>query len=250
MVRCSSCSAPRTKGTLSCQHCGADYTLNEQDLHTICPSCMTRVSDRARFCHHCGVPVTPGGNTGNLTPHSCPCCGHRHKLNDRTLGEPPVTILECTRCAGLWLSRKVFEMLADRARDQTLSEQLLQVEAADPPADGRTTEGAAFYRRCPQCRKPMHRANFGRKSGILIDICKKHGLWFDVQELDAILRWVKRGGESRARTRQEQEIRHEERNKRFRVDPTAGVGMDGPSGRDLQIPAGILGDMLSALFDV
>ncbi len=64
VVRCSSCGAPRAGAALSCAHCGADYSLHERDLHTICAACMTRVSDRARYCHHCGTPVLPEGEAG------------------------------------------------------------------------------------------------------------------------------------------------------------------------------------------
>ena len=72
VVRCSSCSAPRLKGATACGHCGSDYTLHERDLHTICPGCMTRISDRARFCHHCGTAIVPQGEAGRPTKTPCP----------------------------------------------------------------------------------------------------------------------------------------------------------------------------------
>ncbi len=47
----------------------------------------------------------------------------------------------------------------------------------------------------------MHRLNFGRKSGIILDSCRPHGLWFDANELDAVVRWIRTGGESETRRR-------------------------------------------------
>jgi hypothetical protein len=45
----------------------------------------------------------------------------------------------------------------------------------------------------------MHRRNYGRKSGVIVDTCQQHCLWFDHEELGAILDWVRQGGLERAR---------------------------------------------------
>ena len=47
----------------------------------------------------------------------------------------------------------------------------------------------------------MNRTNYGRMSGIIIDVCADHGIWFDAHELDTILRWVKEGGLETAATK-------------------------------------------------
>jgi Zn-finger nucleic acid-binding protein len=52
-----------------------------------------------------------------------------------------------------------------------------------------TTDLAGSARRdreplsCPHCRGPMQPTNFGRTSGVIVDTCRKHGIWFDVGEL-------------------------------------------------------------------
>ena len=51
-----------------------------------------------------------------------------------------------------------------------------------------------LYRKCPVCRVIMHRRNYGPGSGIVLDHCREHGFWFDQQELDVILRWIRTGG--------------------------------------------------------
>ena len=33
----------------------------------------------------------------------------------------------------------------------------------------------------------MNRQNFGRRSGVIIDVCKGHGVWFEPGELSAVL---------------------------------------------------------------
>jgi Zn-finger nucleic acid-binding protein len=43
----------------------------------------------------------------------------------------------------------------------------------------------------------MNRSNFGRVSGIVIDVCRPHGAWFDRGELAAIRRFLREGGLNR-----------------------------------------------------
>lgn len=40
----------------------------------------------------------------------------------------------------------------------------------------------------------MQRKNYGRKSGVIVDICAKHGVWFDLHELEEVLAWLRSGG--------------------------------------------------------
>ena len=197
VVRCSACGAPRQEGAEACGFCGSDFTLHERDLHTICPSCMARVSDRARYCHHCAVPLVPQP-LGPLTRKSCPACGDGTQLTSRGLGEDPVPILECQRCTGIWLAREAFGFVLDLARRDARAED--ERASAPRPAPLRPQEGP-LYRPCPECGVLMHRFNYGRRSGIIVDSCAAHGLWFDPSELDELLIWVRRGGEAAAARR-------------------------------------------------
>jgi hypothetical protein len=40
----------------------------------------------------------------------------------------------------------------------------------------------------------MNRLNYGRVSGVIIDACKDHGIWFDAEALTRILDWIHKGG--------------------------------------------------------
>ena len=33
-----------------------------------------------------------------------------------------------------------------------------------------------------------------RKSGVIVDVCQHHGVWFDLHELEDLLRWLRHGG--------------------------------------------------------
>lgn len=58
---------------------------------------------------------------------------------------------------------------------------------------------------CPVCRKLMVRRAFAGSSGVVLDVCGTHGLWFDAEELDGVLAWIRGGGLSRAEERHAEE---------------------------------------------
>lgn len=247
VVRCSSCSAPRSGAADRCSHCGADFTIHDRDLHTICGGCMTRVSDRARYCHHCAAPIAPQGKIGEATRHACPSCGPRRKLVSRALGDPPQPVLECGGCAGLWVGEAVFRGLAERARDQGLTEVGFGSGEAPREAAGK----AALYRRCPMCDKHMNRRNYAKRSGVILDECREHGLWFDATELGRVLQFIRDGGERRSRARDEAEKRERRRAAGIK-NPVLerSIGAEsGPRWGEEADAFGSLGSILGMLFD-
>lgn len=198
VIRCSSCAAPRAGMSQSCGHCGADFTLHERDLHTVCPSCMTRVSDHARYCHSCGGLLTADETIGEATTHHCPSCLDEPFLHSRSLGERQLSVLECDACAGLWLDAEIFKHLARQAQDVRVPSvargaQLSNRPQPDPPPQ------RSGYCPCPMCGQFMNRRNYGFRrgrggSGIVIEYCKSHGIWFNCGELAAILTWLRTDG--------------------------------------------------------
>ena len=225
VVRCSACGGPRTGGAASCTFCGADFTIHERQLHTICPGCMTRILDRAKFCHHCGAAILVEGRSGEPTEHPCPACGPERRLDSRAFGEPPVAVMECRVCAGLWLGAQTFEILMGRAGEKAAvgggsAAAGGWVAAAGGDAAGRrrsTAQSGPLYRRCPLCDQMMARRNFARRSGVIVDSCREHGLWFDAGELDALLEWTRQGGRKEAEKRDREEAREAGRAGRLRA---------------------------------
>ena len=203
VVCCAHCGAPRHEGALTCEYCGADFTLHERDLDTVCPHCFTRVSRHARFCHYCGKPIIPEMLAGQSSKLICPACGPPHTLTSRAWGD--VSALECQRCAGLWLFNPSFERLTAEAAAEAATAAIITAEriphqkarspeAESPPPDASPALAGQRYRPCAVCGQLMVRQNFGHHSGVMIDRCKQHGLWFDADELPRILDWVRHGG--------------------------------------------------------
>lgn len=191
VVRCSSCGAPREGEAPSCGFCGSSYTLAERDRHTICPSCAARISDQASYCHHCGTAIVAETVGSAETEHPCPSCDDSHHLRSRQLGNESVSVLECGHCAGLWVGNDTLKLLLKKAR--TRAESAVGPPPAPSDLPPIPTSGR-LYRPCVVCGALMNRQNFARRSGVVIDRCKNHGIWFDDQELEAILHWVGSGG--------------------------------------------------------
>ncbi len=211
VVRCSSCGAARRKGSSRCSFCKADFTLHERDLHTVCPGCLTRISDNARYCHHCGMAIQPTGPAGEKTEYGCPVC-EGCKLDSRALGED-ISVLECGKCGGLWLGHELFGRLQERARRREIA--WLNESAVSSPVSAAGQKGA-LYRRCLVCDKLMNRCNFEKRSGVIVDVCSKDGVWLDLGELDRLLRWIQQGGLSRARKIRERQAERAKVDKLFK----------------------------------
>ena len=192
VIRCSSCGAPRENEASTCRYCNADFTLREQQLDAACPQCLARVSSRASYCHSCGAPVQMR-TAVEATELPCPGCAGSRKLVRRRLGETDAAIFECEVCGGIWVEKQVFETMAERARADRLPDLSLRPAGGPPPATAQPASGP-FYRSCAQCGARMNRRNWGQKSGIIVDVCQNHGLWFDLDELDRLLRWMRTGG--------------------------------------------------------
>jgi Zn-finger nucleic acid-binding protein len=52
----------------------------------------------------------------------------------------------------------------------------------------------------------MNRINFARCSGVIVDICKGHGTWFDRDELSGIVQFIRSGGLEISRQKEKNEI--------------------------------------------
>jgi Zn-finger nucleic acid-binding protein len=113
-------------------------------------------------------------------------------------------LLECDKCGAMWIDAETFEHIcADREAQAAV---LHQWSAAAP-----VRAGAIHYRPCLACGKMMNRLNFGRLSGTVVDVCKGHGTFLDAGELHQIVSFIQRGGLDRARQRQIEDLKEEEK---------------------------------------
>lgn len=112
-------------------------------------------------------------------------------------------IADCPACTGMWLSRESVERLvASHADDAIVLALAPGVGAASASRAKGVSQTSVRYRKCPECSALMNRVNYARISGIVVDVCKTHGTWFDAHELPALLEFVRQGGLDVARKRE------------------------------------------------
>lgn len=70
----------------------------------------------------------------------------------------------------------------------------------------------------------MNRVNYARRSGVVLDVCRAHGLWFDQDELRRVLAFISGGGLDRARERELQELKEARRAATQLPGPPGAVG--------------------------
>jgi Zn-finger nucleic acid-binding protein len=191
VVRCSSCGAPRTGGEEVCNFCQSEFTLHEMDMHTVCPGCLARISEKSKYCHHCSMAIIPESTAGEVSELKCPSCEDQPHLHSRRIASEQATVLECHKCAGLWLGHDAFNVLSKRA-DQEFQHRGAEIDWSSFPQGEQESDWR--YRMCPKCAYPMVRRVFGKRSGVMIDLCREHGVWFDANELKSILAWIRSGG--------------------------------------------------------
>jgi Zn-finger nucleic acid-binding protein len=114
-------------------------------------------------------------------------------------------MLECATCDGIWIDADVFEALC--ASSESQSAVLHRLGTRTPVA----ADARVKYRKCLRCGTVMNRVNFGRLSGTIIDVCRGHGTFLDAGELHAVLAFIRAGGLDRARDRQIEDLRDEQR---------------------------------------
>jgi Zn-finger nucleic acid-binding protein len=121
-----------------------------------------RESKRSGACPRCAVALAETATIGGLGAQACPACG------------------------GVFADRAAVAALA--------SSTLAPSPSLTIPTHRVDTSG---YVKCPGCGDLMKRVNFGRKSGVIVDVCVDHGTWFDADEIDRVAAFIASGGLTR-----------------------------------------------------
>jgi len=161
------------------------------------------------------------------------------------------SLRECDQCNGLWVEADALEKIcADREQQGAVLG--MATPASEHQVSPEFTKKIRYVP-CPKCSQLMNRINFARCSGVIVDVCKGHGTWFDAEELRQIIEFIREGGLESARQRDKREI--EEARRQLRSEQLAAAGGSNPitQMRDLdnERVAGIssVGGLLKFLLD-
>jgi Zn-finger nucleic acid-binding protein len=209
-----------------------------EPLETRCPYCGNGCPPLVRICPHCDVRLEnvrcvrcftlqpPGSFTCarcgralelepllDATDAPCPRC--RTPLEAMAAGawdaldRPELThderIHECPRCGGMFVLRDVLAEILCRAE--------VSGPIPEPPRSSSPRLEPVSYIPCPLCHALMNRVNFGKISGVVVDVCKTHGTWFDAGELTRVVAFASSGGLQKTREREEAERKEAQRPK-------------------------------------
>jgi Zn-finger nucleic acid-binding protein len=153
----------------------------------------------SKHCPRCGAAAERQPDV-DPTGKKCPRC--KSDLRLASVGDSK--LLECASCLGLWLDTSTFEKIsADREQQAAILGSATLNRSLD--------KTPISYVPCPECSQLMNRANFARCSGVIIDLCKNHGIWFDRNELSRIIEFIRSGGMELSRAKEKTQVEEERR---------------------------------------
>jgi Zn-finger nucleic acid-binding protein len=212
-LSCPSCGAVVGTGVSRCEHCNAELLVRA------CPRCFARIFHGHTHCPHCGVVVGVPAHAnpdGSTMARACPRCAGTPALVARVIGD--VLLDECPTCRGVWLDAAAVDRVVRDRQESSLS-PLRQMtppapdlqSGAPPAATATAAPPGRLYIACPDCGQIMNRVNFARHSGVILDVCRGHGTWFDATELPRVVDFVMKGGVEESQRREVDELREQAR---------------------------------------
>jgi Zn-finger nucleic acid-binding protein len=192
-MNCINCNAPLTEKSDRCEFCG---TLNDTDLRRFYKATISEEGPSEKTCPRCNIPLST--------------------VRLKFIGE--LYLERCEKCLGLFFDPGELESLlkSDSRENEVEDFQHLDVLLADHE---RKENWPTYYVHCPVCTELMNRRAYGVRSGVIIDSCKKHGIWLDGGELGRLIRWERSGGMKKTEEYEEEKARDEAKKARIEREP-------------------------------
>ena len=143
--------------------------------------------DAKGSCVLCGADNASAGDAASMGGLLCPRC--RSSLTPKPFGR--ASIHACGSCRGIFVGAIQFSMII---HDYVAGVELpLGALPVNPPSAHPEQDVAKVLPivTCVACVREMDRTNFASRSGAIVDVCSKHGIWLDAGELVPMLHFVK-----------------------------------------------------------
>lgn len=246
LLACPHCGAGVAPTASSCAHCEHHLLVKG------CPRCLSRVFHGHKHCPECGSELSVVATTEATAERTCPRC--ESALSPRLVAD--VVVDECMQCRGLFLDQvAVQRVITDRR--QARAEALLGALPSSIASDRPEKTSGKLYIKCPICKVVMNRKLFGAGAGVIIDVCRAHGTFFDVGELPVIITYVEQGGLEKAEKKEIERMREAAKRDTFNAAlanaRSAGSSGEynlhgGPIGHREFDRGSLLVDLLTSLF--
>lgn len=199
-LNCPTCGAAAQSDATHCQFCNARLAT------VACPRCFAMMFVGSLHCSRCGAKAERrAGTTAETSEQRCPRC--RVEMEEVAVGS--ARLRECARCDGLWVDVDSFEQIINEREEQSVVLGTASIIPKQASGVANHAPDKIRYVPCPECRQLMNRVNFARCSGVVVDVCKGHGTWFDRDELRRIIEFIRRGGLEVSRAREKRELEEE-----------------------------------------
>ena len=169
----------------------------------ICTQCGAGLKPGAASCEYCGTAYRQPGDFGGSefsghddghftrSRHDCPRCHvvlHTHELGQSEIDR-------CPRCGGLWVTHEEMHGLLQLRKRGTK-----RLKGLNRPGGQATERKRSMWRRpkgaaerfgnipCPKCSRTMRLELASTTGEVYVDICPRHGTWFDEKEMADLLR--------------------------------------------------------------
>lgn len=224
---CPNCGAPVGSADRACGYCHIALATRR------CGHCFDHSPATAQHCATCGRELGLEA-VAEVTELACPAC----RASLEALHEAEGTLFDCAGCGGHFVEHALLRALIEQRSRLAQSSALAPARSA---ARSSVLAQKVTYRPCARCGAMMHRKNFGGASGVIVDVCTLHGIWFDAGELPNVLSFVERGGLERARKLEEERARRarvEQRaasSKPFTTLGAADLGAEGAGVKELAL---------------
>ena len=168
-----------------------------------CPCCAAPIPSRGVVCNYCGhrIDVDLQGSFRSteeydLNTFKCPDCeiSLDPLILESTNGtkREQLKVRRCSGCNGLFIERDILDkILETKVRQPSEIDYHL---LANLENSNRSLVKGWKYRPCPACGTLMNRKLHGKRSGVIVDCCRDHGLWLDAGELRQLMEWSRAGG--------------------------------------------------------
>jgi Zn-finger nucleic acid-binding protein len=137
---------------------------------------------------------------------------------------------ECPKCEGIWVDAdSLHEICEDREDQAAVLGMASHLPAAESPDITKVQ-----YLPCPVCKELMNRVNFANCSHVIVDVCQKHGTWFDHDDLRHMVEFIQAGGMAQSRQREIADLEAERRRLEWQstsFGAGSGLGSTGFGGR-------------------
>jgi Zn-finger nucleic acid-binding protein len=145
--------------------------------------------------HHCPICTAGRGSGKRAAPAAskpaCPNCADPLEGQDWD----GIAVLMCPTCQGALFPIGGLEKTLDKLREAKEETKLAEVLREFKDRHHRKLAAAVRYKTCPACAGPMTRRNYMDVSGVIVDVCGKHGTWVDQAAFGDLAAFISRGGD-------------------------------------------------------